>query len=261
MENGKVIKSIAVAGKGGTGKTTIAALILNCLLKKSSGPILVIDADPDANLGFLLGIKVEQTLGDIREEMLEEIKNFPAGMDKNQYIEAGLHQILEEAKGFDLLTMGRGEGSGCYCYLNSLVRKFADDLIPMYRWIVMDNEAGLEHISRRTTSNVDVLFVVVNENPLSIETARSIEKITRGMERDIGKKFIITNKVKPERLEKIRENIKDIGIEYLGDVPPDEKLEEMIFNGESLLNLNDSPSLNSVCKIIDTVLSRENVSV
>ena len=256
-----MIKSIAVAGKGGTGKTTVAALVLNCLLKKKEGPILAIDADPDANLGYLLGIKVEQTLGDLREEMLEEIKNFPAGMSKNQYIEAGLHQIIEEAEGFDLLTMGRGEGSGCYCYLNSLVRKFADELIPSYRWVVMDNEAGLEHISRRTTSNVDVLLIVVNENPLSIETARSIKRITQGMEKDIGRIYVVSNKVRPEKIEKIKEKIKEIGLEYLGDVPEDPTLEEMIFEGKSLLELNNSDSLNRVCSMLNEILKKDEIKV
>ncbi len=256
-----MIKSIAVAGKGGTGKSTIAALIINCLLKKNNGPILAIDADPDANLGYLLGIEVEKTLGDAREEMLQEIKDFPPGMDKSQYIESGLHQVIEEAKGFDLLTMGRGEGTGCYCYLNSMVRKFADNLIPLYRWIVMDNEAGLEHISRKTTSNVDVLFVVVNENPLSIATARSIEKITKDMIKEIGAKYIITNKVKPERLDKIKIAISNIDIEYIGDIPQDSLLDEMIFNGKSLLDIEESPSLSSICKIIDTVLNKETLKV
>ena len=168
-------KSIAVAGKGGTGKTTIAALLVTQLGLRGWGPVLAIDADPDSNLGNLLGIKSLQSIGDLREDALKAIKQLPAGMTKANYVEAGLHQIIEEAEGFDLLTMGRGEGAGCYCALNNMIRKFSDDLTPSYKWVIMDNEAGLEHLSRRTTRDIDALVVVVTDNPLSIASAERIQ--------------------------------------------------------------------------------------
>lgn len=174
---------IAVTGKGGTGKTTIAALIIRHLKKHANGPILALDADPDANLSTLLGISVEKTIGDLREETLKEIKNFPAGMSKHNYIEAGLHQLIVETEKMDIITMGRSEGPGCYCYINSLLRKFADDLQTAYEWVVMDNEAGLEHLSRRTASHVDHLLVVVNDNPLAIDCARRIDDLISGLDR------------------------------------------------------------------------------
>ena len=152
--------SLAVAGKGGTGKTTVSAMLISTLVSMGKGPVLAIDADPDSNLGNLLGVVPTQSIGDLREEILRDIKNLPAGMTKAAYVETGLHQIIEEAEGFDLITMGRGEGSGCYCSLNNIIRKFSGDLTPSYPWVVIDNEAGLEHISRRTTSNIDTLFVI-----------------------------------------------------------------------------------------------------
>jgi len=167
-------RSIAVAGKGGTGKSTLAALLISRLCAAGRTPVLAVDADPDCNLGTLLGREAEQTIGELREEMQHAIRDFPPGMTKTNYIEAGLHQVIEEYKGYDLITMGRGEGASCYCYINSLIRKFCDDLPPSYAWMIMDNEAGLEHLSRRTTRDIDALLVLVGESPLSFSSAGKI---------------------------------------------------------------------------------------
>ena len=123
-------KSIAVAGKGGIGKSTISALIVKGLQQSAETPVLAIDADPDSNLATLLGVDGSESVGALRDEVLDDIHNFPAGMSKAAYVEAGLHEIITESEGFDIITMGRGEGAGCYCYLNSLIRKFSDDLAP-----------------------------------------------------------------------------------------------------------------------------------
>jgi CO dehydrogenase maturation factor len=246
-------KSIAVAGKGGTGKTTIAALLVLELIKRKQGPVLGIDADPDANLGALLGIDVKQTIGDLREEVLEELKNFPAGMSKAEYVQAGLHQIIEETEGFDLITMGRGEGSGCYCYLNLLVRKFSEDLFPSYRWIVMDNEAGLEHISRRTTYNIDAMIVVVNDNPISINTAERIIHLSSTLKNKIKKLYVVTNMVRKDRKEAVLNRIEGLKVDYLGDIPYDEALGEVLFSNRSLADLSDSAAKDKVSKILDTI--------
>ena len=245
--------SVAVAGKGGTGKTTIASLIINRILKKNLGPVLAIDADPDANLGTLLNIHPKQTLGDLREEVLKEIKDFPAGMSKASYVEAGLHQIIEESDQIDLITMGRSEGPGCYCYLNSLIRKFYNDLSPSYPWIVIDNEAGLEHISRMTTSNIDALITVVNSNPLSYNCAKSIDELTSELKNKILNKYIVINCVNKDFKEKIQEKIKNLNYEFLCDIPYDKKLDEIIFNGESTIKLEDSPIIECIDLIINKI--------
>lgn len=247
-------RSIAVAGKGGTGKSTIAALIILELCERKMGPVLAVDADPDANLGVLLGIDVKRTIGDLREDVLKELASLPAGMSKAQYFEAGLHEIIEEAEGFDLITMGRGEGSGCYCYLNSLIRKFSEDLFPSYRWVVMDNEAGLEHISRRTTSNIDALLIVVNENPISLKTAKNIDIITRDLKNEIRSKYVVTNMVPQDKLENLRRSIEELGIIHLHDIPRDEEVEDLIFSGKSLREINNAAVKKCIKDMMDKLM-------
>jgi CO dehydrogenase maturation factor len=247
-------KSIAVAGKGGTGKTTIAALCISYLCRNDKGPVLAVDADADANLGPLLGVPPGKTLGGLRETALKEVRNLPAGMTKANYFELGLHEIIEELKGFDLITMGRGEGSGCYCYLNSLIRKFIDDLSPSYKWVVMDNEAGLEHISRRTTNDIDALLVVVTGNPLSIQSATNIAGILPDLGSRIRKKCIVTNMIKNNnRRDEITGQLSRLDMEYLGDIPYDPQLDEHIFRGDSLITLKDSPAVDAITEIMKTI--------
>lgn len=246
-------KSIAVAGKGGTGKTTIAALLVTWLVMRGKGPVLAIDADPDSNLGDLLRVHPQQTIGDLREEGLKAIKSLPAGMTKANYVEAGLHGIIEEAECFDLIAMGRGEGAGCYCALNNMIRKFSDDLAPSYRWVVMDNEAGLEHLSRRTTRDIDALLVVVSDNPLSIHSAERIQAITSDLDNRIGGKYLVTNMIQPERLPVFRQRLQGLSLEHLVDIPPDPHLEETIFKGEPLRTLEGSPAMQAIQTIIEKV--------
>ena len=245
-------KSIAVAGKGGTGKTTLAALLVTQLVLRGEGPVLAVDADPDSNLGDLLGIEPQQSIGDLREEVLQAIKTLPAGMTKASYVEAGLHQIIEEADGFDLITMGRGEGAGCYCALNNMIRKFSDDLAPSYRWVVFDNEAGLEHLSRRTTRDIDVLLVVVSDNPLSLRSAEKIEAVTANLDSRIRRKYLITNMIPAERMQVVKGRLERFSIPHLIDIPYDPGLEETIYRGEPLINLDGSPIMKIVQTIIET---------
>jgi CO dehydrogenase maturation factor len=246
-------KSIAVAGKGGTGKSTIAAFLVLALKQRKEGPILAVDADPDANLGTHLGIQVEKTVGDLREDILKNIHDFPAGMSKAQYMEAGLHEIIEESEGFDILSMGRGEGSGCYCYLNSLIRKFSEDLLPSYNWLVMDNEAGLEHLSRRTTANIDMLITVVNDNPVSLNTAKSIDFITKDLKNEVRKRYIVTNMVREERQDMLKGKITQTGLDLLCDIPYDPAVPDALFNGQSLSDIGETPIMNCIHKIIDVI--------
>ena len=154
--------SIGLAGKGGTGKTTVAGLLVKYLAEKGKIPVLAVDADANSNLNEVLGLEVEETLGDAREEMK---KGVATGMTKDVFMEMKLEQAVVEAKGFDLIVMGRPEGAGCYCAANTLLTNYLDRLINNYAYIVMDNEAGMEHISRLTTNNVDLLLVVSDPTP------------------------------------------------------------------------------------------------
>jgi CO dehydrogenase maturation factor len=217
------------------------------------GPVLAVDADPDANLGALLGVHPEQSVGELRDEFLNQIQDFPPGMTKANYIEAGLHGVIEEAEGFDLVTMGKGEGSGCYCFINSIIRKFCDDLAPSYQWLVLDNEAGLEHLSRRTTVDVDGLIVVVTESPLSVSCAFQVEEITSGMKGRIRDQFVVTNMVRPEREAAVRERLAKLSMDVLCNVPYDEELEELVYAGRSLKDLTAKAVLDSIESIIDRV--------
>ncbi len=245
-------KSIAVAGKGGTGKTTIAALLVTQLVLRGEGPVLAVDADPDSNLGDLLGVEPQQSIGDLREEVLQAFKTLPAGMTKASYVEAGLHQIIEETEGFDLITMGRGEGPGCYCALNNMIRKFSDDLAPSYRWVVFDNEAGLEHLSRRTTRDIDALLVVVSDNPLSLRSAEKIDAVTANLDSRIRRKYLITNMIPAERMQVVKGRLERFSIPHLIDIPYDPRLEETIYRGEPLINLDGSPIMKIIQTIIET---------
>jgi len=245
--------TIAVTGKGGTGKTLTAALIVKYLKENTPGPILALDADPDCDLGTVLGVPPETTIGDLREDTLKKIKNLPAGMSKANYIEAGLHQIIVETNKVDFITMGRSEGPGCYCYINGLLRKFADDLHPGYGWVVMDNEAGLEHLSRRTASHVDHLIVVVNRDPLSIDCARRIDDLVSDLKNDIRRKHLLLNGVDDDRVEVVRERTADLGLEYLGRLPYDPAVEECILEGRALFELGASPAVTGMAEMMRTL--------
>jgi len=242
--------SIAVAGKGGTGKSTIAALLIERLRAKGLAPVLAVDADPDCNLGTLLGSEPGETVGHLRDDMLKAIKDFPAGMTKADYIEAGLNQIIEEDQGFDLITMGKGEGASCYCYINNLIRKFCDDLTPSYPWVVIDNEAGLEHLSRRTTTDINALIVVVNESPLSFSCAGQIKEIVADMNGRIEHTYVVTSMVRPERLEAVHQRITDMDMEFLADIPQDRAIEDLVFDGLPIGKLQSEPVLSAIDGII-----------
>ena len=245
--------SIAVAGKGGTGKSTIAALLIERLRARNMKPVLAVDADPDCNLGTLLGADAGQTVGNLREDLLKTIKDFPAGMTKADYIEAGLNQIIDEHDGYDLITMGKVEGASCYCYINNLIRKFCDDLTPSYPWVVIDNEAGLEHLSRRTTTDIDALIVVVNESPLSFSCARQIKEIVSEMKGRIAHTYIVTSMVRPDRLAEVQKRIEEMQMEFLADIPKDAAIEDIVFDGLPIGGLKSETVMTAIDRILEKI--------
>jgi CO dehydrogenase maturation factor len=243
-------RTIAIAGKGGTGKTTIAGLIVRYLNEHTDGPILAIDADPDSNFADVLGIRVEKTIGDLREETLKAMKNFPPGTSKEVYINAGLHELIAECGKIDMIVMGRGEGPGCYCYINNILRKFAEDLEPSYKWIVIDNEAGLEHLNRRVTFRVDELVVVVNASPLSVDCAFRVAKLLTQLRSRVEHRYIVANSVTVNHVERIKESIKSLDFTWLGWLPHDDVLEQAMFERKSILTIPETPAIEIMNKII-----------
>ena len=187
--------TLAVAGKGGTGKTTLAALLIATLIERGEGPVLAVDADPNPNLGYGLGFPAQKTISELRDELLDHIRKLPPGMTKDDYLEMGIQECLWEGRGVDLLAMGAGEGPRCYCAVNSVLRRCIDRLRVAYRYVVLDNEAGLEHLSRCTTQDVDVLLIVSNATPVALQAATRIGELTKKLALRIGEQYLVLNDV------------------------------------------------------------------
>ncbi len=197
---------IAVAGKGGVGKTTIAALTVLALHERTGKVVMAVDADPNSNLGEKLGIRPVRTIGDMREEMLKNADSLPPGQSKQEYVEYQMRLATVEENGFDLLSMGRPEGPGCYCYVNNIMRTFLDQAMDDYDYVVIDNEAGMEHLSRRTTKSMDVLMVVSDATKTGMETASRLVSLAKEMKIEVGCLALTMNGVKgapPSAVEEI----------------------------------------------------------
>ena len=175
-------KRIAVAGKGGTGKTSIAGLIIMYLVKAGKGPILAVDADANSNLNEVLGMEIEETIGNIREEVNWSERTgtpIPGGMTKTEYLNYRLNQAVSEGNGFDMLVMGRTQGEGCYCYVNGILKNQIEKLSNNYNHIIIDNEAGMEHISRGTVGKIDLLLLISDYSRRSIQSVGRIKELAR----------------------------------------------------------------------------------
>jgi CO dehydrogenase maturation factor len=184
---------IAVAGKGGVGKTTVSALLIMALHESTGKVVMAVDADPNSNLGEKLGIRVERTIGELREDLLRNVDSLPPGQSKQEYIEYQMRLATVEGEGFDLLSMGRPEGPGCYCYINNILRTFLDLAMDRYDYVVIDNEAGMEHLSRRTTMKMDVLAIVTDYTRVGMETAGRLLELAREMKVSIGSTALVVN--------------------------------------------------------------------
>jgi len=232
--------NIAVAGKGGSGKTSIASLVIRYLKKNGSGPILAIDADPNANLGESLGLNVKKTVGSMLDEFQKDKINIPPGMTKETYLEYKLNEIIVEGEDLDLITMGRGEGPGCYCYPNLILRKFTDTLAENYAYTVMDNEAGMEHLNRRTTQNVDQLLIISDHTVKGVRTVARIRDLVAELKLVVKKQSVIINFV-PTKLEPlVIEELDRLGIEPTAIIPEDEQVYEYDIKLKPLLDLPDT---------------------
>jgi CO dehydrogenase maturation factor len=251
--------TIAVAGKGGTGKTSLCGLTIRYLKEKKRGAILAVDADANANLNDVLGVKVHATVGKLRETSLEAIKSTaprPGGMSMEQLFDYQIAQALIEATGFDLLVMGRPEGSGCYCAANNIIRKYMDKLADTYPFIVMDNEAGLEHLSRRTTQDTDLLLIVSDSSVRGIMTAGRIGELVTELKLNVKRSVLIVNRVQEHDSDSTLQKVIDQqGVEFAGFVPADELIFEYDLNGKPLIQLPpDSKALTGFYSVLDKLI-------
>ena len=244
--------TIAVSGKGGTGKTTLAAMILRFLLDQRKGPILAVDADSNANLHEVLGVEFRSTIGEARELMKKDV---PMGMTKDIWFEYKVQESLIESKGFDLIVMGRPEGPGCYCAANTLARKCIDLLTGTYRYIIIDNEAGMEHFSRLTTRDVDLLFVVSDPTRRGILTAARIRDLIHQLDLRILRDVLVINRVQGEPDPDLFEEAKNQHLELAGTLPVDELVYQYDLEGKPTFHLPvESESVQAARRIFEKLI-------
>jgi CO dehydrogenase maturation factor len=238
------LTTIAVSGKGGTGKTTIAALLIRYLAEERTGSVLAIDADPATNLHMVLGMEPGETVGSIREDMLGQVQtsgamagSMPGGMSKHEYLDYQVQMALEEGDRVDLLVMGRPEGPGCYCAANQMLRVIIDRLEKQYDYVVIDNEAGMEHLSRRTTRDVDVLLLVTDPTQRGLVTAKYMADMVPELDIGVGHIYLVVNRLRGDMPEPLDRAIQEAGLELLATVPDDPAMAEFEFAGRPLVEL------------------------
>ena len=253
-------RTIAIAGKGGTGKTTLAALITPCLLKAGKTPVLAVDADPNANLNEAMGVDVDATVVDTVDEIMGDGGTVPAGVSKGRILEHRMHDALVESRGFDLLVMGHTEGPGCYCHANDLLRGFLEKLTSSYACVVMDNEAGMEHLSRRTTRNVDVLLIAANASVTAVRSAGRIHGIAKKMKLNIDASYLVLNRLNPvpgmsgdgSVLAGELSRLDESGLPLLGEMPYDEQVLAYSMEAKGILDLPaDAPAAVAVGEMLE----------
>jgi len=235
-----VTRIVAVAGKGGTGKTTTAALIIRHLLKSGKVPLLAMDADPNANLAESLGATVNDTIGTVLSDFMRDRARVPAGMTKQSYLDLKFHQILKEGKDMDMLVMGCPDGPGCYCAANSILKDYFEHLSKNYKYVVVDNEAGMEHFSRKTAARIDTLIFCSNYSLKGLKTVKTIAGLVKDLRIEVGERYLLVNRT-PETLEQqFLDGIEDTGIPFLGHTVMDTEIEESEIRNVPLLDLPDS---------------------
>ena len=247
--------SIAIAGKGGTGKTTLSALLVRALREAGVHPVLAVDADPNANLAEALGVEEGKPLAEIREQGSSPEGSPSSGIGRVRAVEDEISRAITEADGFDVVTMGRGEGPRCYCYVNNLLRKSLDTLVGNYPALVLDNEAGMEHLSRRTTNDVDVLITVANPTMPSLRAVRRILELSRQLPINIARRAVLLSRVGPEGLPgPVAEALAALDAERLPDVPQDDEVERAGAAGRDVFTLpGDTPALVAVRSVVEAL--------
>ena len=246
--------TIAVAGKGGVGKTTTCGMIIDYLCKKKAGPVLVVDADANSNLNEVLGVEVETSLGDIREEMAQaELRGdaIPAGMTKADYAEFRFNSALIEEDDFDMLVMGRTQGKGCYCYVNGVLKTQIDKYAKNYRYLVMDNEAGLEHVARGTLPHVDTMLLISDCSRRGIQAVARLAEMIEELGLKPGQMGLIVNRAPGGVLDEgVKAEIEKHGLTLFGVLPHDEAVYRCDCDGEPTAKLPDSDPVKTALRDI-----------
>jgi CO dehydrogenase maturation factor len=258
--------TIALAGKGGVGKTTVASMIVKYLIQNQKGAVLAIDADPSSNLNMVLGLDLDWTVGDIREDMLTQVQSsltvggaamgtMPGGVSKRDYLDYQVRSSLSEGDYFDLIAMGRSEGPGCYCAVNHNLREVIDTISKNYRYVIIDNEAGMEHLSRRTTRDVDHLIIVTDPTRRGVVAAERIVKLRQELDIHVENAYLILNRVVDGIPDALKKSIDQIDVPFLGYIHANNELSEFEFSGRPLVDLgNDSPVFLDVSKMLEKIL-------
>lgn len=252
---------IAIAGKGGTGKTTLSALLCRSLLNRSVKPLLAVDADPNSCLPERLGVTLAptQTIGYLREQLRADPEKVPQGISKTEWIERLISEDVTEAVGFDLVVMGRQEGPNCYCYINNLLRNCLERIAEQYRAVIIDNEAGLEHLSRRTNGRVEVMLIACQPTLSGAHTALRIRDIMVSLQLEVQSAFLVLNQCDGELPPGLRDEFARTGLEILGTIPNDPSVTEFEAKQRSLLELPpESAALRAVDALAGLILKRRN---
>lgn len=243
--------TIAITGKGGTGKTVVAALTVATLVEHNWRPLLAVDADPNLNLDAALGLRAEETVGSIREAASRKQREAQGGMTLAELLEYRIRESLVEAEGFDLIAMGRPEGPGCYCYANEILRNVLDRLAGAYRGIVIDCEAGLEHFSRRTTGSLDWLLVISDPTVRGLQTARRTLDLVQELDTSVGETRVVLNRVQGEPSEALLKRAEQLGVEVAAWLPQDEQVAALDEEGRPLTELpSNSPLRQAVVRLL-----------
>jgi len=258
--------TIALAGKGGVGKTTIAGMVIKYLVNHQTGPVLAIDADPSSNLNMVLGLDLEWTVGDIREGLLNKVKgsltsggaamgSLPGGVTKRDYLDYEIRSSLAEGNQFDLIAMGRSEGAGCYCAVNHNLREVVDDISKNYKYVVIDNEAGMEHLSRRTTRDVQHLLVVTDPSQRGIVAAERIAGFRKELDIHIENAYLILNRVSGEIPQPIQARLKLLDIPVLGVLPASQEIADLDFAGKPLIEVGSETAIyQKISEMMSSIL-------
>ena len=248
--------TIAVSGKGGVGKTSLSALIIVNLAK--TGSVLAIDADPDSNLPQALGVSVGKSVGEVRELIIDapSYSRTTGAIDKPKAFELALNQVIEEADAFDIVVMGRSEGEGCYCAVNHILRQVIDTRASSYDFVVIDCEAGLEHLSRRTARDVDLMIAVTDATKNGLLTARRVQELAGQLQVDFGELITIANKVTEETKPLLEKTAQENNVDISAFVPYDPEMAEFAISGRSMGDLpSDSPSSIAIEELCRTIVT------